>query len=239
MWFGMMCTRSPTSKARFGVTEVDEAVLFVHLVEARAGRLHEPSEGDFGGVGEAVRGESLGAAIDNHLAGARCGDNGGENRGGAIFEPAGAAADGVEVVEDVGSGADLGEAGDFVGVEKRGRGTAADDARLDAGGAKIAEDFRHQRAELGKRVLAGLVERLDMPGIERDTRKAQVGEFFYDLRELNEGLARGDADAAEADIHFGEHPDFHLRGARGIGELPGRETAVERNEDGSFTRHLQ
>ena len=61
--------------------------------------------------------------------------------------------------------------------------------------------------------------------------KRQVRQLFDALRELDELLAGRDADAAQADIDFGEDADVDLRGAGGIGKLAGGEGAVEGHGD--------
>ena len=130
MWLGITRTRSPTLNSASALSQVDEAVLFVHFVEARSRGFHHLPEGDFGGVGQAVRGERLGAAIDDHLSRKGGGNHRGEDGGCAIFQRAGAASNRIEVVEHVGAGANLGDTVDLVGVEERGRGSAADDSDL-------------------------------------------------------------------------------------------------------------
>ena len=81
----------------------------------------------------------------------------------------------------------------------------------------------HEGGELGEACRPDSSSALDVSGVEGDAGEAQVGEFLDGLRELHERLAGRDADAAEARIHFGKDADFHLRGARGVGELPGGE----------------
>ena len=78
-----------------------------------------------------------------------------------------------------------------------------------------------------------------MARIERDAREAQVGQFLDGLRELQQRFARRDADASQARIHFGQHADFHLRGARRVGKLAGGENAVQRHGDLRAARHLR
>ena len=107
--------------------DIDEAMLLVHFSEDGLGSIDEVAEADFGGVGEAIRGESLGAAVDDDLAGAGGGDDGGEDGGGTIFAGTCAHVPSVLVVEDVGAGADFGHAFDAVGLEEQWRGTSADD----------------------------------------------------------------------------------------------------------------
>src|ERR1039458_5548544 len=210
--------------------EVDKAVLFVHLVEARGGGFDDMPEGDIGGVDEAVRGKRFGAAIDDHVARPGGGNDGGEDAGGAIFHRATAAGDGVEIVEDVGAGANFGEAVKFVGVEEGGRGAAAYDLERDAGCVEIGEDAGEERGDGVDGAQAGFIDVLDVAGVEGDAGETQVGQGFDGLCESEERLAGGDADALEADIDFGEHGDFHVRGAGGGGELARGKAAIESDD---------
>ena len=126
-----------------------------------------------------------------------------------------------------------------MGVEERGRGAAADDADLDSGGAEIVEDAAYEIGKLRQGVEAGFIHALDVARIEGDAGETQVGKLFDGLRELQERFARGHANASQSGVHFGEDADFHLCGARGVGELAGGERAVQRHGDLRAARHLR
>ena len=82
-----------------------------------------------------------------------------------------------------------------------------------------------------------------MAGIEGDALERQPGQPFHGLSQLHQLLSRGDADAAQADIHLGQNAEADLRLPRGFGKLPRREGTVQRHCDtglaGDFGQPLQ
>ena len=119
MWLGRMERREP-SCGRVGdaLRDVDFAVFFGEANERGVGEFEDKAEG--GGIGggvKAVGGEGFGAGVDDELVGDGVANDGGDDGGGAIFEGAVAAGEGVAIVEDVGAGTDFGEGGHQMGLK--------------------------------------------------------------------------------------------------------------------------
>ena len=96
---------------------------------------------------------------------------------------------------------------------------------------KLSRIERTSGGKFAESAFARFIQGLDMAGIEGDAGETQAGELLDGLGELQQGLSGGDADAAEAGIDFGEHADFDLAGAGGIGKLPRGEDAIEGDGD--------
>ncbi len=78
----------------------------------------------------------------------------------------------------------------------------------------------------------------DVAGVEGDAAPLEMGEAGDGLDEGEEFVAGLDADAAEADVHFGKDADFDLRFAGGVAERAGGGEGVERDGELGLAGHV-